>query len=57
MACYKIEWKKSAQKELRKLPKEIISKIIQKVEALAQDQYPEGSRKLTDSKSTYRLFS
>ena len=55
MASYKIEWKKSASKELRNLNKPIIPRILEAVENLAVDPFPHGVRKLIGSKHTYRI--
>ncbi len=55
MVSYRIEWKKSAIKELRKIKKEIIPKVIEVVTGLADNPYPSGSRKLKGSMSTYRI--
>lgn len=55
MASYKIEWKESALKELRGVPKEYIEKIVKKVRLLENQPFPTGSRKLTGVEHTYRL--
>lgn len=55
MDSYEIEWKHSAAKELKELPKEMIVRILQAVEALADDPLPQGVKKLVGSKHTYRL--
>jgi mRNA interferase RelE/StbE len=55
MASYKVQWKKSAQKELRKLNKDAILKILEVVDRLADDPHPEGSGKLRGSQHTYRI--
>ena len=55
MAFYSIEWKASAAKELRKLPKIIIARILHAVEALREDPRPDGVKKLTNSTNTYRI--
>ena len=55
MDFYKIEWKRSAKKELRKLDKATVPRILKAVESLTQNPYPQGSRKLVGSISTYRL--
>jgi len=52
MASYEIEWKRSAVKELKELPKEMIVRILQAVEALADDPLPPGVKKLVGSKYT-----
>jgi mRNA interferase RelE/StbE len=55
MGSYKIEWKRSAARELRKLPREAVSRILQAVEELSADPYPTGVRKLVGSEQTYRI--
>jgi len=55
MASYRIEWKSSASKELRKLPKQIIEKIIAAVDGLAKDPRPSDVRKLTATENVYRI--
>jgi len=54
MVCYKILFKKSAQKDLKKIPKGYISKILEKIEILSKDPYPTGCKKLANSDS-YRI--
>ena len=55
MASYKIEWKQSAKKELKKLDKQIIPRILQAIENLADNPYSSGSKKLIGSNSVYRI--
>lgn len=55
MASYKINWKRSAKKELRKLNKSVILRILQSVESLAEDPLQTGSKKLVGSDSIYRI--
>jgi mRNA interferase RelE/StbE len=55
MTSYTIEWKTSARKELRKLPPQIIKRIVTAVTELAADPRPMGSRKLVGSQHTYRI--
>ncbi len=55
MASYKIEWKQSARKELKKLQKKTILRILQIIETLPDNPHPIGSRKLRGTKYTYRL--
>ncbi len=54
MASYRIEWKHSAEKELRKLPAQAIARIVQAVGRLADNPHPPGSIKLAGSEA-YRL--
>ncbi|MDR9402402.1 MAG: type II toxin-antitoxin system RelE/ParE family toxin [Halothece sp. Uz-M2-17] len=55
MASYRIEWKQSAKKEIRKLDKTVIPKILEAVAALAQDPRPRSSKKLRGTDHTYRI--
>ena len=47
---YRITFKKSAEKEIQKLPSSIIVRIVQVIEALSKDPRPAGSKKLLGSK-------
>jgi mRNA interferase RelE/StbE len=42
MTSYKVEWKQSAKKELKKLNKQIILRILQAVENLSDNPYSSG---------------
>ncbi len=44
MDSYKIEWKRSAAKELKALPKNTVAKILKAVEQLPTNPYPFGVR-------------
>jgi mRNA interferase RelE/StbE len=55
MASYRIEWKQSAQKELTKLGKGVIPRILEAVEGLAENPHPRGGRKLMGTEYTYRI--
>jgi mRNA interferase RelE/StbE len=55
MESYKIEWKSSAQKELRKLDKTVIPRLIEAVASLANNPYPVGCCKIVGSESSYRF--
>ena len=55
MASYQIDWKSSARKELRKLPSDMIQKIMAEVESLGENPFPPGCRKLTGSEQTWRI--
>ena len=54
MGSYNIEWKSSAKKELRRLPKKTIENIIAAVEKLSSDSRPGGSKKIIGTEHTYR---
>lgn len=55
MGSYKIEWKKSAIKELYGLPKDYIPRIIAAVENLVSNPLSPKVKKLSGSERTYRL--
>lgn len=52
---YRIEYKKSVEKELRKLPTRQLKHIVSKIQALAANPRPEGSVKLRGSIDLYRI--
>lgn len=54
MAKYKIEFKKSAYKELKSIPKKDIKRILNKIESLSDNPRPEGCKKLS-ALERYRL--
>ena len=53
MGRYKIEVKKSAAKELRKIHRKALIRILDRIRSLSDDQHPKGSIKLTN-KEEYR---
>jgi mRNA interferase RelE/StbE len=55
MAQYEIFWKLSAKKELKKIDKRYIKKIIDEVEVLSNNPYPKNHKKLIGSKNLYRI--
>lgn len=55
MDSYRIDWKQSAGKELKKLPRDVIARILRAIENLASDPRPHGSRKLVGSEHTFRI--
>jgi mRNA interferase RelE/StbE len=54
MGKYRIEVKKSAAKELSKIPKTKLTRILDRIKSLSDDPHPKGSIKLTN-KERYRL--
>ena len=54
MAKYRIQVKKSAEKELGKIPKKELLKILEKIESLSDDPHPTGSIKLSNQ-DKYRV--
>jgi mRNA interferase RelE/StbE len=55
MTSYRIQWKRSAKKELKKLDKQIIPRILQAIENLAEDPWQLESKKLVGSDTIYRI--
>ncbi|MEK6751628.1 MAG: type II toxin-antitoxin system RelE/ParE family toxin [Chloroflexota bacterium] len=55
MASYQIEWKNSAYKELQKLPRPMIAKVVAAVSDLANGPFPHGVKKLVGSEFSYRI--
>jgi mRNA interferase RelE/StbE len=55
MGSFRIEWKASAYKELRKLEKSVLPRIHEAVQLLATNPYPQGCRKLQGCESVYRI--
>lgn len=62
MAKYRIEIKKSAIKELNKIPKKDLKKIVSKIRSLADNPRPGDGEKLTGEEryrirqGSYRIF-
>ena len=55
MASYKIEFSRPAEKDLRRLDRQIIPRIVSAIEDLADDPRPHGSVKLSGSDASYRI--
>jgi mRNA interferase RelE/StbE len=55
MSPYKIELKPSAQRELKKLPKRLQRRIVNKIDLLADDPRPSGAEKLSGGYDYYRI--
>ena len=55
MASYKIEIKKSAQKEIRKLPRNIREKVVGIINRLYDDPVPAEAQKIKGSDNIYRI--
>ncbi|MFN2304392.1 MAG: type II toxin-antitoxin system RelE family toxin [Anaerolineales bacterium] len=54
MAAYKIFFKKSVEKDFKVIPKKDLAKILERIEALAEDPRPPGCEKLS-GRQKYRL--
>jgi mRNA interferase RelE/StbE len=55
MASYRIEWRSSTKKDLRKIEAQDRRRILTAVEALESDPFPPGCTKLTGSEQSYRI--
>jgi mRNA interferase RelE/StbE len=55
MGTYQIEWKSSAVRELKKLDRQVVPRIVDAVEALSSKPFPHGVKKLQGSEATYRI--
>lgn len=52
---YTIEYKKSVEKDLRKLPVAQLKAVVAKIQALATNPYPSGSVKIRGSSELFRI--
>ena len=55
MASYRLEWRRSARKDLRRIAPIDVARIITAVEALATRPFPPGCVKLSGSEHSYRI--
>jgi mRNA interferase RelE/StbE len=55
MDTFTIEWKRTAEKELRKIATSEISRLVETVEALSHNPFPVGHRKLAATENSYRV--
>jgi mRNA interferase RelE/StbE len=53
--AFRIEWKKSTRKDLRRLPASVVNRTIKAVEALAENPFPQVVEKLAGSEHAYRI--
>ncbi len=55
MDTYRIDWKPSALKELKKIDRQFIPRVVQTVEGLAANPFPAGVRKIQGGEHSYRI--
>ena len=55
MATCQIRWKPSALRELKRIDRQVIPRIIQSIERLAEDPFAGDVRKLQGAEHTYRV--
>ncbi len=55
MALFKVSLKQSVEKDLRRIDRSQIPRIVAAIQELATNPFPASSRKLVGSERTYRL--
>jgi mRNA interferase RelE/StbE len=55
MATYQIEWKPSALRELKRLDRQIVSRIVTAIDSLSANPFPPGIKKLHGGDRSYRM--
>jgi mRNA interferase RelE/StbE len=55
MATYSIEWKPSAVKEVKRLDRPVVARVIEAIEDLSSDSFPPGTRRMHGGERSYRL--
>jgi mRNA interferase RelE/StbE len=53
--AFRVEWKKSTKKDLRKIPVTAVDRIVTAAGNLGSNPFPPGVEKLTGSDHTYRI--
>ncbi len=55
MGHYEVEVSRTAEKQLRKLPRDDQERVVRRMLRLADDPFPQGARKLTGYDDVYRV--
>lgn len=55
MDSYRIEFTRSAEKDLRRLDRSRVASILQEISCLSNDPRPHGVKKLAGAERTYRI--
>ncbi|MBM4031287.1 MAG: type II toxin-antitoxin system RelE/ParE family toxin [Planctomycetes bacterium] len=55
MASYSIDFRPSVHKDFRRLPRAVVRRVMNRIEALREDPLPRGCLKLSGSQQLYRL--
>lgn len=55
MDTYQIEWRKSALRELKRVDRSVVPRIVSAVESLRTEPRPVDARKLRGSQQTFRV--
>ncbi len=53
--CYTVEFKPSAARALRRLPRDVQARIGETITSLAENPFPQGVKKLKGEENTYRV--
>lgn len=53
--AYSIFFKPAAQRQLRKLSRQAQSRLLKRIEQLAEDPYPQGAKKLKGETDLFRV--
>jgi mRNA interferase RelE/StbE len=55
MASFDLRWRGSTKKDLRRLPRDEVPRILAEVARLAEEPLPHGCEKLRGAEHTYRI--
>jgi len=55
MGSYRVEFKPGVEKDLQKLPKRVVVRVVKRIESLAADPRPHQTTKLSGAERLYRL--
>ncbi|MEC4684511.1 MAG: type II toxin-antitoxin system RelE/ParE family toxin [Nitrospirota bacterium] len=55
MGSYEVQWKHSAEKDLRSIDKQYIPRILEAIESLFDNPFTSQYRKLQGAESSYRI--
>ncbi len=55
MGHHEVEVSRTAEKQLRKLPRDVQERVVRRMLLLAEDPFPQGARKLTGYDDVYRV--
>ncbi|MYB05547.1 MAG: type II toxin-antitoxin system RelE/ParE family toxin [Gemmatimonadetes bacterium] len=55
MGRYEVEVSRTAEKQLRKLPRDDQERVVHRMLLLTEDPFPQGARKLTGYDDVYRV--
>lgn len=55
MDFFEIRFKRSAEKDLRRLDRQFVPRVVARIEALASDPFPRQSIKLSGTEGLYRV--